>query len=1173
MSIASIPEPSLAQSSLNDVLDAIDRAETGGVRLQAAAEQLRLMGFDQVTISLRDESLNPTLLRVAGPSPGADAPLLTVKPLPGAVWRRRLPHLDRFKVGNIYFLDGSDDWVAREFFGSEPSAQAADERWLPTDLIVGLMRGTHQEVIGVVKLASAHDGRRPDSDRLGEIGVVIRHLEARVAHDALDVLARRRHERLLLLQEAGSTLTRSLDEQEIVRELMRQVQRAVRCDGVTVAVPDLQNDRLTPMLRVAHNVERMGGPVRLGAGLIAEVARSGHSVRAGDREADRAREKSGLGPPLTMDDIVGEAGPATSAVVVPMRVGIRLMAVLAVYSARADMYTAEDEEMLATIAAQAATALANARRYAESERERRTTEALADVARAVGESLRLGEVLRLTLRHSVSLLGVEGAGVALRTGDYLNVVAAAGSADVLRGVHLPLYTGQLGRCVLENEMIVLNGIDEDAPVIRMIQQLTPVQRVVMAPLGTGRGTIGAIAVINRERPFDFDDARVLRRLADQVAVAIDNARLFEEVEKATREWKLAFDSTASGIVVLEEALTVSRCNARAAELCGTSITDLLGRRFRDALGVAAASPEASLVEAGIARALREGIPVRETIRDPVHGRLLALLISGHPAGGCVISFDDVTESTRLAEQHRNVLEAVPDAIVISRLDGHVDFANPAARALFQREDLVGSSIDRLIPSEWLPSVSARETAARGGARVRYECEVLRVDGTRRTVQVSSTPMLELGVIRGTVACLRDITDQRADALARERSEVLYSRLVESASDAIFTLDVRGQFTSINQGFLNETGLSRETALALTFDALVDEVDRVKATDVMHATFRGERRKLHLRYISRRGTRTAMVTTAPIHEGGQVVGVLGIVRDMTSDEIRHEAQLQQARLAAVGQSLGRMADDLRNPLASILAAAGRYADSSTLSASDRQTMAQILAEARRASDMIDQVLDTTCMTPVTGARTEVDIGAVVQRSLGLFSRSFKGLGIQVSISLPDVPPRVYGDPLQLEQVLVNLLTNAEQALAETDGNRTLEIDTRVEEDNVVLRIHDGGPGILPHHLPHVMDPMFTTRSGLGQRGLGLTIASAIVRDHGGRMDIASSAGDGVTVLIRIPVAGAPALVDGRFTPRSIATLDAIVEALVPTATTSCASVGPMTPEDAKARIAQVPDTAR
>ena len=481
-----------------------------------------------------------------------------------------------------------------------------------------------------------------------------------------------------------------------------------------------------------------------------------------------------------------------------MRVGIRLMAVLAVHSTNADMYTAEDEEVLATMAAQAATALANARRYAESERERRTTEALADVARAVGESLRLGEVLRLILRHTVSLLGVEGACIALRTGDYLHIVAAAGTADVLSGVHLPLNTSLLGRCVQGNELVVLNEMSNEAPIARTVQQLARIQRIVMAPLGTGRGTIGAIAVMNRERPFDQDDAKVLQRLADQVAVAIDNARLFEEVEKATREWKVAFDTTASGIVVLEESLTVSRCNSRAAELCGMSIPGLLGQRFRDVLLGAADSPDASVIDACIARALRDGVPVRETVKDLVHGRLLTLLVSAHPDGGCVITFDDVTETTRLAELHRNVLETVSDPIIITGLNGRITFANPAAKALFEREHITDARTNELIPQDGLAAVLASEASVRRGARVRYECEVLRADGTRRNVQVSSTPLVELGVIRGTVACLRDITEQRADALARERSEVLYSRLVESASDAIFTVDLQGHFTSVNQ---------------------------------------------------------------------------------------------------------------------------------------------------------------------------------------------------------------------------------------------------------------------------------------------------------------------------------------------------------------------------------------
>jgi GAF domain-containing protein len=705
-----------ATRSLHDVLGAIDCAESTGARVQVTAEAVHAMGFDRVVVSLRDASLNPTIVAKAG---APDVTSLTgagLKPLPGAVWRRRLPHLERYRDGDLYFLDGSDEWVAREFFGCEATPPEDDHRWLATDLIVGVLRGVRGEVTGIIKAAGPRDGRRPSPSMLRDLGDIVRHLASRVSYDALEGLARQRHERLQLLQEAGASLTRSLDEPEIMRELVRQVQRAIKCDGVAVLIPDLHHDSLTTSLRVLRGVERTRGPVRLGEGLVAEVARTGAPVRVGDRDADRAREKAGLAPPLSMYDIVGESGAATSVLAVPMRVGIRLIAVLAVHSSTADVYSDEDQEVLATMASQAATAIANARRYAESERERRTTEALADVARAVGESLRLGEVLRLILRHSVSLLGVEGACIALRTGEYLHIVAAMGSADVLSGLHLPIGASLVGRSVLNNELILLNEFGTDTQLSRVVSNLARVQRLVIAPLGTGRGTIGAISVLNRERPFDADDAKVLQRLADQVAVAIVNARLFEEVEKATREWKLAFDCSASGLVVLEESLTVSRCNARAAALCRSTIPALLGRRFREALVGSDDTAEGLNIDAFIARAMRDGVPVRGTVRVAGTGQLFSIIAAPHPDGGCVITFDDVSDASRIAEQHRAVLDTVSDAIVITGQNGRITFANPAAHTLFQRANLEGVAGDELIAPESVTVVRRHESLVRAGKR-------------------------------------------------------------------------------------------------------------------------------------------------------------------------------------------------------------------------------------------------------------------------------------------------------------------------------------------------------------------------------------------------------------------------------------------------------------------------
>jgi two-component system NtrC family sensor kinase len=1111
------PPASLSALSLTESLDAIDRAESTLARVQVTAALLHGMGFDRVVISLRDASLNPIPVVRAGLPETASLTGLALKPLPGAVWRRRLSNLERFRVGDLHLLDGSDPWVSREFFGVEPQAAGDGHTWLPTDLIVALLRGSDGELLGIVKLAGPQDGRRPSEVRRRDISAITRHLAARVAYDALRALAEQRHERLLRLQEAGASLTRSLDEREIMRELTRQVQLAVRADGVAVMIPDLDADILTTALRIVRGAERARGPVRLGEGIVAEVARTGRPVRVGDRDADRTRERAGLIPPLSMYDVVGESGAATSVLAVPMRVGIRLLGVLAVHSTNADVYTAEDEEVLATMASQAATAIANARRYAESERERRTTEALADVARAVGESLRLGEVLRLILRHAVSLLGVEGACVALRTGEYLHIVASIGSADVLSGVHLPVTGSVIGRSVVSNELIVLNDGSTETALHRMVQHLAPIQRMVIAPLMTGRGTIGSIAVINRDRPFDQDDGKVLQRLADQVAVAIVNARLFEEVEKATREWKVAFDSTASGIVVLEESLTVSRCNSRAADLCGTTIPALLGRRFRDALVGSSDTIEASAVDRFISRALAEGVPTRELVRDDATGRLFSLLAAPHPDGGCVITFDDVTDSHRMAERHRKVLDTVFDAIVITDLEGRITFANPASHMLFRRPNLEGEAVTNLTPSEWIESVQAFERLAREGEGQQYECEVLRADGERRLVRVSSAPLIELGQVTGTVACLHDITERRAELRARERSESLYMRLVEAATDAICTVDLHGRFTSVNAGFLTETGLRREEVIDQHFASMVDPADRPTALAMAAETLAGHRRRQQMRFLGANGPRMGMITTAPIHEQGEVVGALGIIRDVTSEEIARESDAQQARMAAVGQSLSRVANELNNPLASLLAVAELQATSPTMLPQDRRVIEQICEQARRASRIVSQLLDSTGEAPQTaGERQRLDVNALVRRAIELHGYGRREHGIVVEFTATPDLPAISGDAIQLHQAVSNLLVNAEEALVDFDGERLIRVITREGENGVDVQVTDTGPGITSHHLARILEPMFTTRNALGHRGLGLTITHAIVRDHGGSLDVRSRAGEGAEFTLTFPV---------------------------------------------------------
>src|SRR5690606_3151444 len=116
----------------------------------ATVDALHAMGFKRVVATLRDATFSPTMIVKAGSATDG----YELDPLPGAVWRRRISAIERFRCGDLYLLDGSDAWVAREFFGVAPSQRSTDATvWLPQDLLLGILHGADNEIIGIVKMA------------------------------------------------------------------------------------------------------------------------------------------------------------------------------------------------------------------------------------------------------------------------------------------------------------------------------------------------------------------------------------------------------------------------------------------------------------------------------------------------------------------------------------------------------------------------------------------------------------------------------------------------------------------------------------------------------------------------------------------------------------------------------------------------------------------------------------------------------------------------------------------------------------------------------------------------------------------------------------------------------------------------------------------------------------
>ncbi len=252
-----------------------------------------------------------------------------------------------------------------------------------------------------------------------------------------------------------------------------------------------------------------------------------------------------------------------------------------------------------------------------------------------------------------------------------------------------------------------------------------------------------------------------------------------------------------------------------------------------------------------------------------------------------------------------------------------------------------------------------------------------------------------------------------------------------------------------------------------------------------------------------------------------VRIEALIRDVSErkkldDETRdiYHQLLQAEKMAALGQTISGVAHELNNPLATILSWAERLSER-TLEPSVRRGIETILSESERAARIVRSLLTFARKRQTT--RAMVDVNQVVRETLALRAYEQRVTNIAVIVALATGLPHVFADGQQVQQVLLNLIINAEQAMLSANGRGVLVVRTWHDphHESVILEINDDGPGIPDDLQPKIFDPFFTTK-GVGQgTGLGLTVAYAIVQEHGGRIRLESHPSAGRLVLRRAP----------------------------------------------------------
>lgn len=471
-----------------------------------------------------------------------------------------------------------------------------------------------------------------------------------------------------------------------------------------------------------------------------------------------------------------------------------------------------------------------------------------------------------------------------------------------------------------------------------------------------------------------------------------------------------------------------------------------------------------------------------------------------------------------ADGDGNLLDFLSDGVLTTDIEDRITYANPAAAELVGRDSdaLIGEKLLSLFTRDSGEAVRFAQSAARDGLTQCYDAEVA---GHDCKVSISAAPLKNGTGTVGTILTLRDVTDMRRAHQEIARSEARYRHLFEDASDAIMTFDSLGRFTSVNDAGEQISGYSRDELIGRFFGPLLPISELPRAVLEFRKALSGQPGQFESIVVRKDGDRRHITITYSCPQRSREV--LCLIRDATEEKQLQQQLVQSEKMGAIGQLVSGVAHELNNPLASITAFAQLMLSDGNLNKDDRHATETIASEARRAARIVHNLL--TFARQHKAEKTYADINQVIENTLELRGYDLNVRGIHIERLYADPPPSTMVDAYQLQQVILNLVTNAEQAMAGVErAHHRLTVRTRRDAETIHIEIEDTGPGIPPDDVERIFNPFFTTKSDGHGTGLGLSISLGIISEHGGRIWAENAAGAGARFCVDLPlVASAPA----------------------------------------------------
>jgi len=474
------------------------------------------------------------------------------------------------------------------------------------------------------------------------------------------------------------------------------------------------------------------------------------------------------------------------------------------------------------------------------------------------------------------------------------------------------------------------------------------------------------------------------------------------------------------------------------------------------------------------------------------------------------------------EKYRQVVNNASEAIAVVQ-DGMVKFANARASELFgfSSDELATKGLMDLVQPEDRELAKERYLAklkdkAHSPAYNTYR--IMSKSGDIKWMEISAT-RIEWEGKPAVLAFMTDVSERKQAEVALRQSEERYRTILEDMGKGYYESDLAGNITFVNDSMCRILGYGNEEMIGTNYRRYMGKEKARQIYKDANGVYRKGKpaRWFSWEFLTKSGeTRLIEASIAPrFNAQGEVAGFRGIFNDITGREAIEQQVLMTSKLASIGELASGVAHELNNPLTGVMGYAQLLIENKNIPLEVKSDLHKVYQESQRAAKIVQNLLSFARRRKPE--KSYFDINELIQRTLDLRSYELKISNIKVCINSKTDMPEIKADYYQIQQVILNILINAEQALTEAGHRGKITVTTGTVGNRIRISIADNGPGIPKENTGRIFDPFFTTKEVGKGTGLGLSVCHGIVTAHGGNICVESDEGKGSEFIIDLPIA--------------------------------------------------------